>query len=72
MAKSCRHHPFPRHLTIGAIEDGPGTTIDILHEGLAARNAAFDATAAGWEQYANSLRLYCETGRGDPFAVKRM
>jgi hypothetical protein len=48
-----------------------GTTIDILHEGLPARNAAFDATAAGWEQYANSLRLYCETGRGNPFAVKR-
>jgi uncharacterized protein YndB with AHSA1/START domain len=60
------------HLIIRAIEDGPGTAVDILHEGLPARNAAFDATAAGWAQYANSLRLCCETGRGDPFAGKRM
>jgi uncharacterized protein YndB with AHSA1/START domain len=58
-------------LSIAAIEDGSGTKVGIRHEGLPARNAAFDATAAGWEQYANSLRLYCETGRGDPFAVKR-
>ena len=71
-----RSEKFPdwrgTRLTIRAIEDGVGTYVDILHDGLPARNVAFEATTSGWDQYANSLRLYCEAGRGDPFVAKRM
>jgi uncharacterized protein YndB with AHSA1/START domain len=60
------------HLAIRAVEDGAGTYVDLLHDGFPAKNPMYDASAAGWEQYANSLRTHCETGRGDPFTAKRM
>ena len=55
------------HLSIRAIQDGVVTHVDLLHDGYSAKNACYDKCVGGWSHFFNSLRAYCETGRGMPY-----
>jgi NAD(P)-dependent dehydrogenase (short-subunit alcohol dehydrogenase family) len=57
------------HPSIRAIADGAGTYVDLLHEGYQAKSAFYERCVAAWDHYLKSLRAYCETGRGTPWAA---
>jgi uncharacterized protein YndB with AHSA1/START domain len=69
----CRRGDFPEwldtRLSIRAVEDGNGTYVDLLHDGYPAKNHAYEECVAGWKHFLESLRAYCETGRGDPYTT---
>ena len=56
------------HLSIRAIEDGAGTYVDLVHDGYPGKGGCYDLCTGGWAHYLKSLRSYCETGRGTPYA----
>jgi uncharacterized protein YndB with AHSA1/START domain len=64
------HKDYPEwldtHLTFRVIPDGEGAYVDMLHDGYRDTNAFYAQWVKGWTHYLESLRLYCETGRGTP------
>lgn len=43
------------------------TVISITHKGLRPQIECYDVCEKGWHSFLNSLRLYLETGKGQPF-----
>jgi len=54
------------HLAFRVIPDGNGTYVDMLHDGYRAKSGCYAQCVERWTHYLESLRRYCETGRGTP------
>ena len=59
-------------LTLRVVGDGAHSYVDLLHEGFASKTPFFEKCAGGWKYYLESLRAYCETGRGTPYGSGRV
>lgn len=47
-------------------EDGEGTTLHFLHEGLNQSFECYDVCENGWNYFLASLQAYIQTGKGSP------
>lgn len=47
--------------------EGEKTLLHLEHEGLNQTIECYEICANGWQQFTNSLKLYIETGTGNPF-----
>ncbi len=47
--------------------EGNSTTLQLEHFGLTPSIECFDLCSQGWAHFIQSLKDYCETGRGTPF-----
>lgn len=58
-------------VSMQAKADGAGTAVELVHDGWREKTEFFGMCRAGWESYVESLRAYCETGRGTPYRASR-
>jgi hypothetical protein len=54
------------HLAFRVIPDRDGTYVDVLHDGYGDKNGCYAQCVEAWTHHLESLRAYCETGRGTP------
>src|SRR5262249_57407461 len=56
------------HLAFRVIPAGNGAYVDLLHDGYRDRDDCYAQCVEAWTCALESLRAYCETGRGTPYS----
>jgi uncharacterized protein YndB with AHSA1/START domain len=54
-------------ITIALDENEGKTRVRFSHDGFAEANDGYASTTMGWSRYIQSLRAFCQTGKGEAF-----